>query len=164
MSIGDKIINEIILQGMVKTDPLEPTVLVWSSNAEEQLSAVVESELAAAKAELARLQGTIDRLTKFANERYVAIQNVRTGRDLACAEAARLLVHNERLIEERRIAFNQVDSALLKVEELKAEAVRLREALEYIVKQPTDQAASPTQCSMVAVAMEALAAVKEEAK
>ena len=48
------------------------------------------------------------------------------------------------------------------------ETARLREALQYIAKQPTDQTASPEQCSMVAVATEALAAArgdsKEEAK
>jgi hypothetical protein len=52
--------------------------------------------------------------------------------------------------------------------ELRAEVARLRKALRYIASRPTDQLAAPQQCSMVAVAMEALAAVrdnqKEEAK
>jgi hypothetical protein len=48
------------------------------------------------------------------------------------------------------------------VTRLEAEIARLREALQYIAKQPTDQTASPEQCSMVAVATEALAAVRGE--
>jgi hypothetical protein len=44
----------------------------------------------------------------------------------------------------------------------RAEVARLREALEYIARQDTSQLAPPAQCSMVAVAMEALVAVGGE--
>jgi len=48
-----------------------------------------------------------------------------------------------------------------KITELEAEAARLREALEYIARQNTGQLAPPAQCSMVAVAMEALVAGRD---
>ena len=53
------------------------------------------------------------------------------------------------------------EKAFAEIAQLKAEAARLRKALRYIASRPTDQLAAPQQCSMVAVAMEALAAVRE---
>ena len=44
-SIGDKIIDEIIKQQMFKIaepDPNQDHIFVWASNAEEQLTAVIE--------------------------------------------------------------------------------------------------------------------------
>ena len=40
-SIGQKIINEIIRQNMVRTDEAEPRLLLWSANAAEQLDGLV---------------------------------------------------------------------------------------------------------------------------
>jgi hypothetical protein len=65
------------------------------------------------------------------------------------AEVARL---NELLIEARAAFQSMADKRDAK----EAEAARLREALRYIASRPTDQLAAPQQCSMVAVAMEAL--------
>ena len=48
------------------------------------------------------------------------------------------------------------------LKDARAEVARLRKALEYIAKQDTSQLAPPAQCSMVAVAMEALVAVGEK--
>lgn len=58
MSNGEKILNEIIKQGMVKVDgATEPVVFVWSANSADQLDALVEqivqSRLADTKKELA---------------------------------------------------------------------------------------------------------------
>jgi len=55
MRIGEKIVNEIIKQGMFTVshpDPDEPHVFVWSSGAAEQLEALVKTELSTACAEL----------------------------------------------------------------------------------------------------------------
>ena len=46
MTIGQDIIDEIIKQGMVRSDDVEPTVLIWSANAAEQLDALVDRETA----------------------------------------------------------------------------------------------------------------------
>lgn len=45
MNIGDKILNEIIKQDMVRADTENPSVLVWNSNAEEQLDALISHAL-----------------------------------------------------------------------------------------------------------------------
>lgn len=45
MSIGDDILSEIIKQGMVRVDGQEPVVFVWSANAADQLSAVVNHSI-----------------------------------------------------------------------------------------------------------------------
>lgn len=45
MNIGQQIIDEIIKQGMVRTDDAAPSVLIWSANAAEQLEAVIETEM-----------------------------------------------------------------------------------------------------------------------
>ena len=45
MTIGEQIINEIIKQGMIRVahpDPDDTHVFAWNSNAEEQLTALVE--------------------------------------------------------------------------------------------------------------------------
>ena len=70
------------------------------------------------------------------------------------AEVARLSIENAQRKE-------QLDDANTNCKALRAEVARLREALQYIAKQPTDQTASPAQCSMVAVAMEALVAGRD---
>ena len=50
-SIGERIVDEIIKQGMVKPLPhpdlgdIGPVVFVWAANSTEQLSALVENEL-----------------------------------------------------------------------------------------------------------------------
>lgn len=40
-TIGHRILNEIIRQGMVRTDSDDPTVLIWNGNAPEQLECLV---------------------------------------------------------------------------------------------------------------------------
>jgi len=44
--IGHRIINEIIRQNMVRTDEVEPRVLVWSANSADQLDGLVATETA----------------------------------------------------------------------------------------------------------------------
>lgn len=50
MSLGQRILEEIIRQGMVRVVPREPgqdgDILVWSANVEEQLEAVVQNHMA----------------------------------------------------------------------------------------------------------------------
>ena len=44
MTLGEKVINEIIQQGMIQVahpDPSEPHVFAWSANSAEQIEAVV---------------------------------------------------------------------------------------------------------------------------
>ena len=49
MSLGKRILEEIIRQGMVRVVPREPgqdgDILVWSANVEEQLKAVVQNHM-----------------------------------------------------------------------------------------------------------------------
>jgi hypothetical protein len=58
MTIGQDIIDEIIRQGMVRSDDVEPTVLIWSANAAEQLDALVAQEAA-------------DIMRKWDSDRYI---------------------------------------------------------------------------------------------
>lgn len=44
MNIGDKIIDQIVLHGLVHADPQEPKVLVWSGDAAERIAEVVAQE------------------------------------------------------------------------------------------------------------------------
>ena len=44
MTTGELIIDEIIRQKMVRTDPENPLVLVWKANAAEQLEGIVAQE------------------------------------------------------------------------------------------------------------------------
>jgi hypothetical protein len=44
-TIGEKILNEIIKQGMVSPHPDTPNLLIWSANCAEQLDAVVANSL-----------------------------------------------------------------------------------------------------------------------
>lgn len=50
MNLGQRILEEIIRQGMVRVVPREPgqesDILVWSANVEEQLEAVVQNHMA----------------------------------------------------------------------------------------------------------------------
>lgn len=47
MNIADKILNEIIKQGMVRADPQNPSLLIWNANTQEQIEAVVAENSAA---------------------------------------------------------------------------------------------------------------------
>ena len=43
MSIGHQIIDFIVEHGLVRSDTEEPTVLIWTGNAAEQLEALIAS-------------------------------------------------------------------------------------------------------------------------
>lgn len=136
MSIGDKIIDEIIKQGMVKTDPQEPTVLVWSSNAEEQLSAVV---LAAGFEQQAQIRQLRAKIEIMENGENLIMDTAHKVADEFKAEA---LASRERiswLEKQREVERQQKEAALTESEEclrqseqLRAEVARLKQHRDTI--------------------------------
>lgn len=60
MNIAGKIIDEIIKQGLVQTDPVEPTVLRWKANAHEQIEAIIAESAAADTALLDWFEANVD--------------------------------------------------------------------------------------------------------
>lgn len=105
MSIGEKIIDEIIKQGMVKPDPQEPTVLVWSSNAEEQISALVSDRTNWLERRVTEMEQEIgavmigrdqsDKIAATANTEAVRYMREREDAKAALALAVKILTDSE---------------------------------------------------------------------
>lgn len=60
MSVADKVIDEIIKQGLVQTDPIEPTVLRWKANAHDQIDAIAAENAATDTAILDWFEANVD--------------------------------------------------------------------------------------------------------